>query len=84
MREPEASEALIREPTPTATRSNAGLSSEALLDALKMILTGTSLVDVLTSITRVIEAHSNGMLCSICLVGEDGLHCFPFIVRNSG
>jgi formate hydrogenlyase transcriptional activator len=74
MREPEASEALIREPTPTATRSNARLSSEALLDALKMILTGTSLVDVLTSITRLIEAHSNGMLCSIFLVGEDGLH----------
>jgi formate hydrogenlyase transcriptional activator len=50
------------------------LSSEALLDALKMILTGTSLVDVLTSIVRLIEAHSNGMLCSIFLVEPDGLH----------
>jgi hypothetical protein len=28
----------------------------------------------LTSITRLIEAHSSGMLCSIFLVGEDGLH----------
>jgi len=50
------------------------LSREALLDALKMILTGTSLVDVLTSITRLIEAHSNGMLCSIFLVQPDGVH----------
>lgn len=50
------------------------LSSEALLDALKMILAGTSLVDVLTSITLLIEAHSNGMLCSIFLVQPDGSH----------
>src|SRR5215467_4273237 len=50
------------------------LSREALLDALKMILTGTSLVDVLTSITRLIEAHSDGMLCSIFLVQPDGVH----------
>jgi formate hydrogenlyase transcriptional activator len=50
------------------------LSSEALLDALKMILTGTSLADVLTSITLLIEAHSNGMLCSIFLVQPDGVH----------
>src|SRR6516162_9040668 len=52
----------------------AAISSEGLLDALKMILTGTSLVDVLTSITRLIEANSNGMLCSIFLVQPDGAH----------
>ena len=50
------------------------MSSEALLDALKMILIGTSLVDVLTSITRLIEDHSEGMRCSIFLVQPDGLH----------
>src|SRR5262249_9644599 len=50
------------------------LSREALLDALKMILTGTSLIDVLSSITRLIEAHSDGMLCSIFLVQPDGVH----------
>ena len=66
---PTASEANIQPPN-----SAAALSSEALLDALKMILTGTSLVDVLTSIARLIEAHSNGMLCSIFLLEQDGLH----------
>jgi formate hydrogenlyase transcriptional activator len=50
------------------------LSSEALLDALKLILIGTSLTEVLTSITSLIEAHSEGMLCSIFLVEKDGLH----------
>jgi formate hydrogenlyase transcriptional activator len=50
------------------------LSSEALLDALKMILTGTSLPDVLVGIAFLIEAHSIGMLCSIFLVQPDGMH----------
>src|SRR5215472_6600050 len=72
MRETGASEAFA-EPSPTAPASSS-LSSEALLDALKMILTGTSLIDVLTSITRLIEAHSQGMLCSIFLVQPDGVH----------
>jgi PAS domain S-box-containing protein len=50
------------------------LSAEALLDSLKMILEDTSLVDVLTSIARLIESHSKGMLCSIFMVEQDGLH----------
>jgi PAS domain S-box-containing protein len=50
------------------------LPSEAVLDALKMILIGASLNEVLTSLTRLIEAHSEGMLCSIFLLDEDGLH----------
>jgi GAF domain-containing protein len=45
-----------------------------VLDALKMILLGAPLNEVLTTITRVIEAHSTGMLCSISLLDEDGLH----------
>lgn len=68
------SDTLAREEAPESIGSRGGLSSEALLDALKMILTGTSLVDVLTSITRLIESHSKGMLCSIFMVAEDGLH----------
>jgi hypothetical protein len=32
------------------------------------------LSEVLTSVTRLIETHSQGMLCSIFLVEEDGLH----------
>jgi len=58
----------------TSLNSPQTLSSEAVLDALKLILIGTSLTEVLTSITRLIEAHSSGMLCSIFLVEEDGLH----------
>ena len=39
-----------------------------------MMLIGASLNEVLTSITRLIEAHSEGMLCGIFLLDEDGLH----------
>jgi PAS domain S-box-containing protein len=56
-------------PSPAPT-----LPSEALLDALKMILLDAPLNEVLTSVTRLIEAHSAGMLCSIFLLDEDGLH----------
>jgi hypothetical protein len=45
-----------------------------VLDALKMILLGAPLKEVLTTITRLIEAHSVGMLCSISLPDEDNLH----------
>src|SRR6202167_4332091 len=58
----------------TSLGSPQTLSSEVVLDALKLILIGTSLTEVLTSITRLIEAHSEGMLCSIFLVEKDGLH----------
>ena len=50
------------------------LPSDAVLDALKMILLGAPLNEILTTITRLIEAHSAGMLCSIFLLDEDGLH----------
>jgi len=59
---------------PTSPSSLQTLPSEALLDALKMMFIGASLNEVLTSITRLIEAHSEGMLCSIFLLDEDGLH----------
>ncbi len=39
-----------------------------------MILIGAPLNEVLTTITRLIEAHSVGMFCSIFLLDEDGLH----------
>jgi hypothetical protein len=50
------------------------LSGEGVLDALKMMLIGAPLDEVLTSVTRLIEAQSDGMLCSIFLVDKDGLH----------
>jgi formate hydrogenlyase transcriptional activator len=58
-------------PSPAPTQT---LSSEAVLDALKLILIGTPLNDVLASITRLIEAQNEKMLCSIFLLEEDGLH----------
>jgi formate hydrogenlyase transcriptional activator len=62
-------QALSRSPSPAPT-----LPSEAVLDALKMMLIGASLNEVLTSLARLIEAHREGMLCSIFLLDEDGLH----------
>ena len=55
-------------PAPTQT-----LSSEGVLDALKMILTDAPLNDVLHSVALLIDAHSEGMLCTIYLLDEDGL-----------
>ena len=62
-------QALPTSPSPAQTPS-----SEAVLDALKMILLGAPLNEVLTSVTRLMESHSKGMLCSIFLLDEDGLH----------
>ena len=59
---------------PTSASPAQTLPSDAVLDALKMILLGAPLNEVLTSVTRLIETHSKGMLCSIFLLDEDGLH----------
>ncbi|MCU1304322.1 MAG: sigma54 specific transcriptional regulator, Fis family [Candidatus Sulfotelmatobacter sp.] len=59
-------------PTPPSLAQT--LPSDAVLDSLKMILLGAPLNEVLTTITRLIEAHSAGMLCSIFLLDEDSLH----------
>src|SRR5271170_2593705 len=73
MAESAKSTRLFEQASPTSPVSRT-LSSEAVLDALKMILIGASLTEVLTSITSLIEAHSEGMLCSIFLVEKDSLH----------
>src|SRR5580692_6499651 len=70
-------QALPSSPPPAQT-----LPSEAVLDALKMMLIGASLNEVLTSITRLIEAHRKGMMCSIFLLDEDGLHLRYGVVAN--
>jgi GAF domain-containing protein len=70
-------QALPFSPAPTQT-----LSSEAVLDALKMILIGAPLNEVLTSVTRLIESHSEGMLCSIFLLEDDGLHLRYGVATN--
>ena len=43
-------------------------------DGLKMILIGTPLSEVLTSVTRLIETQRPGMLCSIFLLDVAGVH----------
>jgi hypothetical protein len=50
------------------------LPTEAVFDALRMILIGAPFTEVLTTVTRLIEAHSAGMMCSIFLLDEDSLH----------
>src|SRR5262249_3694089 len=41
---------------------------------LEMIATKAPLVEILTSLALLIESQSEGMLCSIVLLDEDGLH----------
>ncbi len=65
----------IPENTPSAPPIRiSSLSSEAVLDALKMILLDAPLREVLRSLALLIEAQSEGMLCSIFLLEQDGLH----------
>src|SRR5882672_4627893 len=59
---------------PTPPSPAQGLSSEAVLDALKMILIGAPLNDVLRSVALLIEAHTEGAVCSIFFLDEDGQH----------
>jgi formate hydrogenlyase transcriptional activator len=67
---------------PTSPSPTQNLPGDAVLDALKMMLLGAPLNEVLTTITRLIEAHSEGMLCSIFLVDEDGLHLRYGVAEN--
>ena len=41
---------------------------------LEKIASGADLAEVLASLVRLIEAQSGGMLCSILLLHEDGVH----------
>jgi formate hydrogenlyase transcriptional activator len=59
---------------PTSPFPVQSLSSEAVFDALKMILIGAPLNDVLSSVALLIEAHTKGAVCSIFLLDDDGQH----------
>jgi len=59
---------------PTSPFPVQSLSSVAVFDALKMILIGAPLNDVLRSVALLIEAHTEGAVCSIFLLDEDGQH----------
>ena len=43
-------------------------------EVLEMIATGVALDAVLTRLVLLVERHSNGMLCSVLLLDEDGVH----------
>jgi formate hydrogenlyase transcriptional activator len=64
---------VLDQATATSRVPTQALSSESVLDALKMILIDAPLNDVLNSVALLIEAHTQGMLCSIYLLDEDGL-----------
>jgi formate hydrogenlyase transcriptional activator len=53
------------------------LSGERLLDILRLILAGSPLSEVLTTIVRLVESRDDGTLCTIWLPDEDGrqLYC---------
>lgn len=53
------------------------LSSEAVLNILRMILAGAPLSEVLTIIAQLVESRGEGILCTIWLPDTDGsqLHC---------
>src|SRR6266852_3269862 len=73
MADPKPSIVVLDQASATSPARTQTLSSEAVLDALKMILTDAPLSDVLHSVALLIEAHSEGMLCTIYLLDEDGL-----------
>ena len=56
-------------PSPTQT-----LAGDAVFDALKMILIGAPLNDILKSVALLIEAHTEGAVCSLFLLDEDCQH----------
>ena len=43
-------------------------------DVLEMIATGATFDTVLTRLVRLVEQHSDGMLCSVLLLDDDGVH----------
>src|SRR5260370_3559197 len=59
---------------PTCPVPAQSLSREVGLDALKMIFLGATLNDILRSVALLIEAHTEGAVCSIFLLDEDGQH----------
>ena len=67
------------------------LSSEAVLDILRLILAEAPLVEVLTIIAQLVESPNDGTLCTIWLPHDDGkqLYCavapsLPGFIANVG
>jgi formate hydrogenlyase transcriptional activator len=67
------------------------LSSESVLNILRLILAGAPLSDVLTIIARLVESRGDGTLCTIWLPHDDGkeLYCaaapsLPGFIADAG
>src|SRR5271155_1746688 len=74
MPESETSERRNASASPLPPGSAIALSTESVLDALNLILAAAPLTEILKSIVGLIEGHSDGMICSIFLVEQDGVH----------
>jgi len=59
---------------PSSTTIAGTAVSDPLLDALELILVGAPLDEALANLTRWIESHRDGVLCSISLLDKDGIH----------
>ena len=71
---PDANSSIVVLNPPFATSAlTQTLTSEGVLEALKMIFTDPPLNDVLHSVALLIEAQTKGMLCTIFLLDEDGV-----------
>jgi len=55
-------------------RQKAGDFRAGQHDVLEMIATGASFDTVLTRLVRLVEQHGDGMLCSVLLLDDDGVH----------
>jgi formate hydrogenlyase transcriptional activator len=67
------------------------LSSESVLNILRLILAGAPLAEVLTIIAQLVESHGDGTLCTIWLPHDDGkkLYCaaapsLPGFIADAG
>jgi formate hydrogenlyase transcriptional activator len=54
-------------------RTATDASLRVILDSLKLILAGAPLPEILQTVARLIEAQSDGLLCSIMLLDDDRL-----------
>src|SRR4051812_35722548 len=52
------------------------LSSQAVLDILKLIFAGAPLREVLNIVAQLVEAQREGMLCAIWFLDQDGKHFY--------
>ena len=52
------------------------MQTESVLSVLKLIVAGSPLSEVLTSIARLVESQGDGMLCTIWLPDDDGHHLY--------